>query len=174
MLILCNINSLTPICYIIFFYFTYKIYRQCLIGNWVFYILELNLSNSTTMLLSNLTKLDRTQGIEESNRWNSRSEFPKLTTTRYSQEMENIRGEIAALRTQTSMAMVRSQSQPLIKDSELPALSNPSRVKKLTKFFGTEPPLIRLFLRELGYEVCNSNYLQSKSLIYLFVRENIH
>ncbi|XP_043476542.1 uncharacterized protein LOC122507743 isoform X2 [Leptopilina heterotoma] len=68
------------------------------------------------------------------------------------QEMENIRGEIAALRTQTSMAMVRSQSQPLIKDSELPALSNPSRVKKLTKFFGTEPPLIRLFLRELGYE----------------------
>uniref|UniRef100_A0A0C9QMX8 SAM domain-containing protein n=2 Tax=Fopius arisanus TaxID=64838 RepID=A0A0C9QMX8_9HYME len=68
------------------------------------------------------------------------------------QEMENIRGEISALRTQTSMAMVRSQSQPLLKDSELPALSNPSRVKKLTKFFGTEPPLIRLFLRELGYE----------------------
>ncbi|XP_046432649.1 uncharacterized protein LOC124185689 isoform X1 [Neodiprion fabricii] len=68
------------------------------------------------------------------------------------QEMENIRGEISALRTQTSMAMVRSQSQPLIKDSDLPALSNPSRVKKLTKFFGAEPPLIRLFLRELGYE----------------------
>ncbi|XP_025268217.1 uncharacterized protein LOC105256781 isoform X2 [Camponotus floridanus] len=68
------------------------------------------------------------------------------------QEMESIKCEIATLRTQTSMAMVRSQSQPLIKDSELPALSNPSRVKKLTKFFGTEPPLIRLFLRELGYE----------------------
>ncbi|XP_034943373.1 myb-like protein P isoform X2 [Chelonus insularis] len=68
------------------------------------------------------------------------------------QEMENIRGEISALRTQTNMVMVRSQSQPLIKDAELPALSNPSRVKKLTKFFGTEPPLIRLFLRELGYE----------------------
>ncbi|XP_020279350.1 uncharacterized protein LOC109852533 isoform X2 [Pseudomyrmex gracilis] len=68
------------------------------------------------------------------------------------QEMESIKCEIAALRTQTSMAMVRSQSQPLIKDAELPALSNPSRVKKLTKFFGTEPPLIRLFLRELGYE----------------------
>ncbi|XP_050447322.1 uncharacterized protein LOC126849485 isoform X2 [Cataglyphis hispanica] len=68
------------------------------------------------------------------------------------QEMESIKCEIATLRTQTSMAMVRSHSQPLIKDSELPALSNPSRVKKLTKFFGTEPPLIRLFLRELGYE----------------------
>lgn len=81
--------------------------------------------------------------------WN----FQDSTTTRFSQEMESIKCEIAALRTQTSMAMVRSQSQPLIKDSELPALSNPSRVKKLTKFFGTEPPLIRLFLRELGYEV---------------------
>lgn len=76
------------------------------------------------------------------------------TTIRFSQEMESIKCEIATLRTQTNMAMVRSQSQPLIKDSELPALSNPSRVKKLTKFFGTEPPLIRLFLRELGYEVC--------------------
>lgn len=79
--------------------------------------------------------------------------FQDSTTARFSQEMESIKCEIAALRTQTSMAMVRSQSQPLIKDSELPALSNPSRVKKLTKFFGTEPPLIRLFLRELGYEV---------------------
>ncbi|XP_033209517.1 uncharacterized protein LOC117168177 isoform X2 [Belonocnema kinseyi] len=78
------------------------------------------------------------------------------------QEMENIRGEIAALRTQTSMAMVRSQSQPLIKDSELPALSNPSRVKKLTKFFGTEPPLIRLFLRELGYEKYASAFEKEK------------
>ncbi|XP_063992927.1 uncharacterized protein LOC135170802 isoform X1 [Diachasmimorpha longicaudata] len=78
------------------------------------------------------------------------------------QEMENIRGEIAALRTQTSMAMVRSQSQPLLKDSELPALSNPSRVKKLTKFFGTEPPLIRLFLRELGYEKYASSFEKEK------------
>jgi len=79
--------------------------------------------------------------------------------------MESIKCEIAALRTQTSMAMVRSQSQPVIKDSELPALSNPSRVKKLTKFFGTEPPLIRLFLRELGYEVCAS-YIRGFAKIY--------
>ncbi|EZA56926.1 hypothetical protein X777_02777 [Ooceraea biroi] len=78
------------------------------------------------------------------------------------QEMESIKCEIAALRTQTSMAMVRSQSQPLIKDSELPALSNPSRVKKLTKFFGTEPPLIRLFLRELGYEKYASAFEKEK------------
>ena len=27
------------------------------------------------------------------------------------------------------------------------------RVKKLTNFFGDEPPLFRIFLRKLGYEV---------------------
>lgn len=33
------------------------------------------------------------------------------------------------------------------------SLANPSRVKKLTKFFGDEPPLLRMFLKKLGYEV---------------------
>ena len=32
-------------------------------------------------------------------------------------------------------------------------LTNPKRVKKLTKFFGEDPPLMRLFLKKLGYEV---------------------
>lgn len=32
-------------------------------------------------------------------------------------------------------------------------LTNPRRVKKLTKFFGEDPPLMRLFLKNLGYEV---------------------
>lgn len=32
-------------------------------------------------------------------------------------------------------------------------LTNPKRVKKLTKFFGEDPPLMRLFLKSLGYEV---------------------
>ena len=27
-----------------------------------------------------------------------------------------------------------------------------NRVKKLTKFFGDEPPLLRLYLKNLGYE----------------------
>lgn len=36
---------------------------------------------------------------------------------------------------------------------EAPNLTNPKRVKKLTKFFGDDPPLLRLFLRKLGYEV---------------------
>ena len=35
----------------------------------------------------------------------------------------------------------------------VPALTDPSRVKKLTSFFGDEPPLLRLFLKKLGYEV---------------------
>ncbi|XP_015834407.1 uncharacterized protein LOC100141693 isoform X2 [Tribolium castaneum] len=70
------------------------------------------------------------------------------------QEMENIRGEIAALRTQTNMLNVRSQSasRAVNTSKDLPTLANPTRVKKLTKFFGDEPPLLRLFLRKLGYE----------------------
>ncbi|XP_074038088.1 uncharacterized protein isoform X2 [Leptinotarsa decemlineata] len=69
------------------------------------------------------------------------------------QEMENIRGEIAALRTQTNMLNVRAQSATrAVSAKELPVLANPTRVKKLTKFFGDEPPLLRLFLRKLGYE----------------------
>lgn len=70
------------------------------------------------------------------------------------QEMENIRSEIAALRTQTNMLNVRSQNAArAVSSRELPVLANPARVRKLTKFFGDEPPLLRLFLRKLGYEV---------------------
>ncbi|KAF5297621.1 hypothetical protein FQR65_LT09948 [Abscondita terminalis] len=70
------------------------------------------------------------------------------------QEMESIRGEISALRTQTNMLNVRSQSANRAANGskDLPNLTNPTRVKKLTKFFGDEPPLLRLFLRKLGYE----------------------
>lgn len=38
-------------------------------------------------------------------------------------------------------------------EPEPPNLTNPKRVKKLQKFFGEDPPLMRLFLRSLGYEV---------------------
>lgn len=73
------------------------------------------------------------------------------------QEMESIRGEISALRTQTNMMNIRSQSASRAVNSakDLPNLTNPTRVKKLTKFFGDEPPLLRLFLRKLGYEASN-------------------
>lgn len=43
---------------------------------------------------------------------------------------------------------------------EPPNLTNPKRVKKLTKFFGEDPPLMRLFLRKLGYEVNRSNLMK--------------
>lgn len=82
--------------------------------------------------------------------------------------MEHIRGEMASLRTQTNMIAARSQSQSvprglnqLLADKDPrkdrlrdpAAITNPSRVKKLTKFFGDEPPLLRIFLKKLGYEV---------------------
>lgn len=74
--------------------------------------------------------------------------------------MENIRGEMAALRAQTgnrSMSVPRALNSLLQSPGADPrdpqALTNPARVKKLTKFFGDEPPLLRIFLKRLGYEV---------------------
>lgn len=52
-------------------------------------------------------------------------------------------------------------------EPEPPNLTNPKRVKKLTKFFGEDPPLMRLFLRTLGYEV------REKST-HFFSIENLH
>lgn len=40
----------------------------------------------------------------------------------------------------------------------VPSLTNPKRVNKLTKFFGTEPPLLELFLKKLGYEKYAPNF----------------
>ncbi|KAF2351597.1 Sterile alpha motif domain [Trinorchestia longiramus] len=80
------------------------------------------------------------------------------------QEMESIRNDIAALRTagvpQNHIATnpVRNGAIQNSKNSwdifkmGGPGLNNPGRVKKLTQFFGDEPPLVRLFLRKLGYE----------------------
>ncbi|KDR10617.1 hypothetical protein L798_15145 [Zootermopsis nevadensis] len=81
------------------------------------------------------------------------------------QEMENIRGEISALRSQT--LAVRSQSVPrglnnLLASGDRDALTNPTRVKKLTKFFGDEPPLLRLFLKKLGYEKYAGTFEQER------------
>lgn len=79
--------------------------------------------------------------------------------------MEAIRSDIAALRTSgipqnhiaTNPVMngaIRSgQANWDIFKTGGPGLNNPGRVKKLTQFFGDEPPLVRLFLRKLGYEV---------------------
>lgn len=71
-------------------------------------------------------------------------------------EMEVIRNELNNLRTQTNMLTVRSQSMPrfFANPNAEQTNSSPDKMKKLTKFFGDEPPLLRLFLKKLGYEVC--------------------
>ncbi|XP_069359959.1 uncharacterized protein [Maniola hyperantus] len=66
------------------------------------------------------------------------------------QEMDNIRAEIAALRHMyKSQQYIRSGHH---RHLDPYSFSNPDRVKRLTKFFGDEPPLMRLFLKKLGYE----------------------
>ncbi|KAB7507771.1 hypothetical protein Anas_08587 [Armadillidium nasatum] len=76
------------------------------------------------------------------------------------QEMESIRNDISALKLNVkSPSMLPLRGGPL-RGSRLwngigaqhPSLSNPGKVKKLTQFFGDEPPLVRIFLKKLGYE----------------------
>ncbi|XP_050431704.1 uncharacterized protein LOC126840173 isoform X3 [Adelges cooleyi] len=80
------------------------------------------------------------------------------------QEMEVIRNELSALRTQTNMLSIRSQSGPRALQSigAEQTNSSPTKVKKLTKFFGDEPPLLRLFLKKLGYEKYASAFEKEK------------
>ncbi|XP_060840119.1 uncharacterized protein LOC132921236 isoform X1 [Rhopalosiphum padi] len=80
------------------------------------------------------------------------------------QEMEVIRNELSALRTQTNMLSIRSHSVPRVLQSLCPEQTNssPNKVKKLTKFFGDEPPLLRLFLKKLGYEKYASAFEKEK------------
>ncbi|CAG5130674.1 unnamed protein product [Candidula unifasciata] len=83
-----------------------------------------------------------------------------------SREMENVKREIQELKSQRSAspALPGNLVRPnrLLSDFEryqgwVPSLTNPRRVNKLTKFFGQEPPLLEIFLKQLGYE----KYLQN-------------
>lgn len=82
--------------------------------------------------------------------------------------METIRNEIAQLRTSSfrmsgcnmggagaNYRLPRGYrvDRDTCWQGAVPALTDPSRVKKLTSFFGDEPPLLRIFLKKLGYEV---------------------
>ncbi|CAH1790926.1 unnamed protein product [Owenia fusiformis] len=40
----------------------------------------------------------------------------------------------------------------------VPAMTNPKRISKLTKFFGKEPPLLNIFLEKLGYNKWIPNF----------------
>ena len=69
-----------------------------------------------------------------------------------------MRGELAALRIQSNVQHQQQQQPVLINVGRGVGQGNtttPEKVKRLTKFFGDEPPLLRLFLRGLGYEVNN-------------------
>ncbi|XP_063597612.1 uncharacterized protein LOC134774197 [Penaeus indicus] len=95
------------------------------------------------------------------------------------QEIESIRGEVAALRTGGvggagggggggagggGVSAGRGAAHVSWESfrAGIPGLSNPGRVKKLTQFFGDEPPLVRIFLRKLGYEKYAGLFEQEK------------
>ncbi|XP_058835986.1 uncharacterized protein LOC131692760 isoform X2 [Topomyia yanbarensis] len=72
-----------------------------------------------------------------------------------SQELEEIRNDMAMLRTQSMHHIPLNASAAATANAtakEPMNLTNPRRVKKLTKFFGEDPPLMKLFLKKLGYE----------------------
>lgn len=50
--------------------------------------------------------------------------------------------------------------------------TNPMKLKKLTKFFGQEPPMLRLFLQKLNYEVRNSILIEK--FIFFFLIKNFN
>ncbi|KAJ6633113.1 hypothetical protein Bhyg_16794, partial [Pseudolycoriella hygida] len=67
------------------------------------------------------------------------------------QELERLRDELTTLRAQAARSH-HSIFRSFKNEPDSPNLTNPKRVKKLTKFFGEDPPLMRLFLKKLGYE----------------------
>lgn len=74
------------------------------------------------------------------------------------QELEQLRQDLNFRMQQTQVNYPNKSNENLNDTADGPNLTNPKRVKKLTKFFGEDPPLMRLFLKKLGYEVCQSNY----------------
>ncbi|XP_062564806.1 putative uncharacterized protein DDB_G0277255 isoform X2 [Armigeres subalbatus] len=77
------------------------------------------------------------------------------------QELEEIRNDMAMMRSQSMHHIPMNASAGATgagaaganaSSKEPMNLTNPRRVKKLTKFFGEDPPLMKLFLKKLGYE----------------------
>lgn len=71
------------------------------------------------------------------------------------QELEQLRQDLNFRMQQTQVNYPNKSTDNLNDTADGPNLTNPKRVKKLTKFFGEDPPLMRLFLKKLGYEVCS-------------------
>ena len=84
------------------------------------------------------------------------------------QEIEQIRGELQQLKMnrghQTGSLPRGGVLDPQEFFSNHPRVSQQTenRVKKLTKFFGDEPPLLRLYLKNLGYEKYASIFEEAK------------
>ena len=73
------------------------------------------------------------------------------------QEVEALRLEVQQLK---SVNVGNQGHKSFFHNPVSPAHAN--RVKKLTKFFGDEPPLLRLFLKNLGYEKYASVFEEAK------------
>lgn len=76
------------------------------------------------------------------------------------QELEQLRRDLN-YRMQQSHSYPNKSNDHMNDTADGPNLTNPKRVKKLTKFFGEDPPLMRLFLKKLGYEVRRQLYVIS-------------
>ncbi|XP_033115796.1 uncharacterized protein LOC117115981 isoform X2 [Anneissia japonica] len=72
-------------------------------------------------------------------------------------EVESLRHEVNQLRDMHMMNVNELLSSPKFRPI-LPQCANPQRIKKLTKFFGEEPPLLAMFLKELGYQKYAANF----------------
>ena len=66
--------------------------------------------------------------------------------------MESIRTELAQLRQGPTGGPPSGAEFGALRSAGA-SLAHPPRVRKLTRFFGDEPPLLRIFLNQLGYEV---------------------
>merc|ERR1712038_1192335 len=84
------------------------------------------------------------------------------------QEMEQIRQEIQQIKLNRGQHTGSLPRGGVLEPGEFfsnhPRVSQQTenRVKKLTKFFGDEPPLLRLFLKNLGYEKYASVFEEAK------------
>lgn len=85
------------------------------------------------------------------------------------QELEQMRQDMNFRMQQSHVNYPNKSNDNLNDTADGPNLTNPKRVKKLTKFFGEDPPLMRLFLKKLGYEVSFSSFMLNKLRCSRFV-----
>ncbi|XP_071479131.1 uncharacterized protein [Diadema antillarum] len=67
-------------------------------------------------------------------------------------EIESLRLEVNQLKDIAYLSHELSASTRSLARPFVPQCANPQKIKKLTRFFGEEPPLLSLFLEDLGYE----------------------